>query len=100
MSLITRNKPLRKILNKIIRAPPKYRALRYKSKAFERSIKSAANTFPFSAAFFHFSSIASKQCRALKPFLDPYSYCSGVFIVNFEYISHLVLVFLFLALNK
>ena len=44
------------------------------SKAFERLINSAPNTFPLSTEFFHFSNIASKQCWALKPSLNPHWY--------------------------
>ena len=41
-------------------------------------------------------------CAKLKSFkaVRPLWRCSGVFIANFEYISHLVLVFLLLNLSR
>ena len=36
---------------------------------FERSVRSAPNPFPLSITFFHFSSIARRQCWVLYPFL-------------------------------
>ena len=39
------------------------------SNALERSVRRAPNTFPLST-FFHFSTIAERQCCALYPFLN------------------------------
>lgn len=40
------------------------------SNAFDQSITIAPNNFPFSVPEFHFSSIYTRRCWALKPFLN------------------------------
>ena len=44
------------------------------SNAFDKSVRSASNDFLVSVADFHLSSIDTRQCWALKPFLNSHSY--------------------------